>query len=126
MASIVLGIAAVVSVESFSENLQYNIDLQSKSLMGADFVIDSRHPANDKVQAIIDSLGGADATEINFSSMCLFPKNGQTKFVRVVGMEGDFPFYGVSAHIFPHFLAVTLYVKDIIGDLKGKPYPGAV
>lgn len=94
MASIVLGIAAVVSVESFSENLQYNIDLQSKSLMGADFVIDSRHPANDKVQAIIDSLGGADATEINFSSMCLFPKNGQTKFVRVVGMEGDFPFYG--------------------------------
>lgn len=94
MASIVLGIAAVVSVESFSENLQYNIDLQSKSLMGADFVIDSRHPANDKVQAIIDSLGGADATEINFSSMCLFPKNGHTKFVRVVGMEGDFPFYG--------------------------------
>ena len=94
MASIVLGIAAVVSVESFSENLQYNIDLQSKSLMGADFVIDSRHTANDKVQAIIDSLGGADATEINFSSMCLFPKNGQTKFVRIVGMEGDFPFYG--------------------------------
>ncbi len=94
MASIVLGIAAVVSVESFSENLQYNIDLQSKSLMGADFVIDSRHPANERVQSIIDSLGGADATEVNFSSMCLFPKSGQTKFVRVVGMKGPFPFYG--------------------------------
>jgi putative ABC transport system permease protein len=62
--------------------------------MGADFVIDSRHPANDVVQAIIDSLGGADATEVNFSSMALFPRNGQTKFVRVVGMEGPFPFYG--------------------------------
>ena len=32
--------------------------------------------------------------KVNFSSMCLFPKNGQTKFVRVVGMQGDFPFYG--------------------------------
>ena len=94
MASIVLGIAAVVSVESFSENLQYNIDLQSKSLMGADFVIDSRHPANERVQGLMDSLGGADAMEVNFSSMCLFPKNGQTKFVRVVGLEGPFPFYG--------------------------------
>ena len=94
MASIVLGIAAVVSVESFSDNLQHNIDLQSKSLMGAEFVIDSRHPANEKVRGIIDSLGGADATEINFSSMCLFPRSGQTKFVRVVGMEGPFPFYG--------------------------------
>ena len=59
MASIVLGIAAVVSVESFSGSLEHNIDLQSKALMGADFVIDSRHPANERVQAIIDSLGGA-------------------------------------------------------------------
>ena len=94
MASIVLGIAAVVSVESFSDNLQFNIDLQSKSLMGADFVIDSRHKPNERVQAIIDSLGGADAMEVNFSSMCLFPKNEKTKFVRIVGMEGPFPFYG--------------------------------
>ena len=94
MASIVLGIAAVVSVESFSDNLQYNIDLQSKSLMGADYVIDSRHKANPRVQSIIDSLGGADAMEVNFSSMCLFPKNEKTKFVRIVGMEGPFPFYG--------------------------------
>ena len=41
MASIILGIAAVVSIQSFSENLQDNIALQSKSLMGADFIIDS-------------------------------------------------------------------------------------
>lgn len=94
MASIVLGIGAVVSIHSFSQNLKTNIALQSKSLMGADFIIDSRHPANDKVQQIIDSLGGADAREINFNSMALFPKNESTKLVQVKGLEGDFPFYG--------------------------------
>jgi len=94
MASIVLGIAAVVSIQSFSENLKENIALQSKSLMGADFIIDSRQKPNEKVLRIIDSLGGADAKEINFSSMCLFPKNGATKLVQIRGLEGGFPFYG--------------------------------
>ena len=94
MASIVLGIAAVVSIQSFSENLKTNIELQSKSLMGADFIIDSRNPPNEKVQKIIDSLGGADAKEINFASMGFFPKNGGTKLIRVIGMDGAFPFYG--------------------------------
>lgn len=94
MASIVLGIAAVVSIQSFGENLKDNIDLQSKALMGADYTIDSDSPPNERVQQIIDSLGGADASEINFSSMAAFPKNGTTKLVQVRGIEGNFPFYG--------------------------------
>ncbi|MGI9530902.1 ABC transporter permease [Lutimonas sp.] len=94
MASIVLGIGAVVSIQSFGENLKSNIELQSKALMGADYIIDSRHAPNERVQGIIDSLGGADAREINFASMGFFPKNGGTKLVRVKGLEGDFPFYG--------------------------------
>ncbi len=94
MASIVLGIGAVVSIQSFGENLKSNIELQSKALMGADYIIDSRHAPNERVQGIIDSLGGADASEINFASMGLFPKNGGTKLVQVRGLKGDFPFYG--------------------------------
>jgi len=93
MASIILGIAAVVSIQLFSENLKQNIQGQSKTLMGADFIIDSRQLPNEKVQSIIDSLG-ADASEVNFSSMAAFPKNGETKLVRVRGIEGAFPFYG--------------------------------
>jgi putative ABC transport system permease protein len=94
MASIVLGIAAVVSIQSFSLNLKSNIATQSKSLMGSDFKIDSDKEPNEAVIAIMDSLGGADAREINFPSMVAFPKQGATKFVRIRGIEGDFPFYG--------------------------------
>ena len=94
MASIILGIGAVVAIQSFSENLKQNIKVQSKALMGADFIIDSRQLPNEKVQFIIDSLGGADASEVNFASMAAFPKNDESKLVRIRGIEGNFPFYG--------------------------------
>jgi len=94
MASIVLGIAAVVAIQSFGENLKNNIALESKALMGADFKIDSDDPPNERVLQIIDSLGGAQAKEISFASMAAFPGYEATKLVQVRGIEGRFPFYG--------------------------------
>ena len=96
MASIILGIAAVVSIQLFSANLKDNIKKQSKSLMGADFIIDSRNKPSKKVQAIIDSLQPA-ANEVNFVSMAAFPKNDGTKLVKVRAIKGNFPFYGKLA-----------------------------
>jgi len=95
MASIVLGIAAVVSIQSFGETLKENIGLQSKALMGADFKIDSNSPPNERVQSIMDSLGGANAREISFSSMAAFPGMKGTKLVQVRGIDAGFPFYGM-------------------------------
>ena len=74
-------------------NLKQNIKNQSKALMGADFIIDSRQLPSEKVQAIIDSLNVA-ASEVNFVSMAAFPKNDGTKLVKVRAIEGNFPFYG--------------------------------
>ncbi len=93
MASIVLGIAAVVSIQLFSQNLTENIQRQSKSLMGADYTIESNQLPKERAQAIIDSLK-PDASEVNFVSMAAFPKNDGAKLVRVRGLKGDFPFYG--------------------------------
>ncbi len=94
MASIVLGIAAVVSIQSFGVNLKENIALQSRSLMGTDYKIDSNDAPNERILAVLDSLGGADAREISFPSMVSFKVNEGTKLVQVRGIEGGFPFYG--------------------------------
>ncbi|MGO4911145.1 ABC transporter permease [Leeuwenhoekiella sp. W20_SRS_FM14] len=94
MLSIVLGIAAIVSIQSFGETLKTNIALQSKGLMGADFKIDSDSELTDEALFIVDSLGGADAKEITFASMALFPNNNATKLVQVRGISKGFPFYG--------------------------------
>ena len=93
MASIILGIAAVVSIQLFSQTLTDNIQRQSKSLMGADFRIDINELPSERAQATIDSLK-PDASEVSFVSMVAFPKNNGTKLVRVRGLQGDFPFYG--------------------------------
>ena len=93
MASIILGIAALVSIQSFSDNLQNNIVLQSKALMGADYIIDSNHLPNEKVQTIIDSLG-PKGMEVSFASMASFPGKSGTKLSQIRGIEGGFPIYG--------------------------------
>src|SRR5690606_29320308 len=92
--SIALGVTAVVSIQAFSETLRESIGQESKSLMGADFLVESDRPINDRVQGILDSLGGAHAQETRFLSMAAFPGNPGTKLLDVRGIEGGFPFYG--------------------------------
>jgi putative ABC transport system permease protein len=93
MASIILGIAAVVSIQSFSKNLSENISLQSKALMGADYLIDTPTLPSENVQNVIDSLG-PQGTEVNFASMAVFPSAASSKLVQVRGVGGSFPLYG--------------------------------
>lgn len=95
MSAIVLGIAALVSIQNFGKTLEETISGQSRELMGSDFLIDSDHPANERVQGIIDSLGGEQSREVNFVSMALFPGKEGSKLIRVRAMDGEYPFYGV-------------------------------
>ena len=113
MASIILGIAAVVSIQLFSTNLKDNIKRQSKALMGADYIIDSKQEPTERAKAIIDSLN-PDASEVNFVSMIAFPKSEGTKLVKVRGLEGDFPFYG-TIDTQPSSAAITY--QDLGGAL---------
>lgn len=93
MGSIILGIAAVVSIQSFSTSLEENIGVQSKALMGSDYLIDSNQLPTERVQKIIDSLG-VDGYEVAFSSMAAFPSKDATKLVNVRGIGGEYPLYG--------------------------------
>ncbi len=94
MSAIVLGIGALVSIQNFGKTLEDTISGQSRELMGADFLIDSNHPANERVQGIIDSLGGAAGREVSFVSMALFPNKEGSKLIRVRAMAGSYPIYG--------------------------------
>ncbi len=94
MSAIVLGIAALVSIQNFGRTLEETISGQSRELMGSDYLIDSDHPANERVQGIIDSLGGPQSREVSFVSMAVFPGREGSKLIRVRAMEGEYPFYG--------------------------------
>ncbi len=97
MGSATLGVAVLVAITSFQNNLERTIDRQSKALLGADLVIKSRRPfAQDTVQ-LMKSLGGEQSRQVSFSSMVYFPKSRSTRLARIRALEGDFPYYGKLA-----------------------------
>jgi putative ABC transport system permease protein len=92
--AIIMGVAALVSVNSFGENLVREVDIQAKSLLGADVVLNSRRPFTERIDQVADSLGAEQSLETSFTSMALFPKSGGTRLVQVRAIKGNFPFYG--------------------------------
>ncbi|MFT4758321.1 MAG: putative ABC transport system permease protein [Paraglaciecola sp.] len=112
ISSIVLGIAALVAINSFSENLQKDINNEAKSLLGTDLLVDGNQAVPDSLMPFLDSLDSeARARAMNFVSMVYFPKNGGTRLAQVKAMEGDFPFYG-------KLLTDPLTAKDTYQDGK--------
>ncbi len=93
-ASIVLGIAALVAINSFKENLENDINRQAKELLGADLVIYGNQSASDSLIWLFDSLGGDRSIEKSFASMILFPKNDGTRLVNVRAISGIYPYFG--------------------------------
>ncbi len=93
-ASIVLGIAAMVAIGSFGKNLEQAVEQQTKALLGADLMVQSRDDFNARQRAALDGLGDAQSEQTLFSSMVLFPKTQGTRLGQIVGLRGDFPYYG--------------------------------
>ena len=94
IASISLGIAAMVGITSFRENLLEEIDRQAKGLVGSDVrVIGNRDLPDSLLQSFRD-LTGEYSRERYFASMVLFPESQGTRLVQVRALEGAYPYYG--------------------------------
>lgn len=94
VASLITGIAAVVALDSFNHLLQNDIDRNAKELIGADFVVNGDKKFGKEVQAAFDSTGLDQASQVDMASMVLFVNSGQSRLIRLVALEGGFPFYG--------------------------------
>src|SRR5690606_25091039 len=67
--SIVLGIAAMVAIGSFGRSMERAVEQQTKGLLGADIMVQSRDELTDAQKTFLDSLGGKTSDQILFSSM---------------------------------------------------------
>jgi putative ABC transport system permease protein len=94
MSSIILGVAALVAINSFNDNLVRDIETQSKSLLGADMTVGGRKPIPESLTVSLDSLTSEKSTEVELFSMSYLPSKEQSQFVRIRGLTGDFPYYG--------------------------------
>ena len=94
MSSIILGVAALVAINSFNDNLVRDIEMQSKSLLGADMTVGGRKPIPESLLVALDSLTDVKSTEVELFSMSYLPSVDESQFVRLKGFTGDFPYYG--------------------------------
>lgn len=92
--SIVLGIAALVSIGSLMEQMAQAVKDQAKALLGADLVITSRRALGESEEQLLQSIGGESSREVAFTSMVYFPESGGTRLAQIRALEGGFPYYG--------------------------------
>ncbi len=97
MSSISLGVAALVAIDSFSENVIQSVHEQSKALLGGDVSSSRQSARTPAIDSLIDSLGRVgfpSATATNFNSMALVLRTGGTRLVQVHAVSPSYPFYG--------------------------------
>lgn len=92
--SISLGIAALVGITSFRENLLLEIDSQAKSLIGADFEVRGSKPLPDSLMLAFYAIAPEMSRETYFASMVYFPRTMGTRLAQVRALSGKYPYYG--------------------------------
>jgi putative ABC transport system permease protein len=97
MSSISLGVAALVAIDSFSENVTRSVREQSRALLGGDVSLFSRRPFSVGIDSLLDSLArsGIPSTRVtSFASMGVVARTGATRLVQVRAVTEGYPFYG--------------------------------
>ncbi len=96
MGTVAVGVAALVAINSFTDNLQSSVRQQARSLLGADLALVSRQPFSPRVEAVLDTLGqrARVARVTSFAGMAYVPRTAGTRLVQVAAVEGEYPFYG--------------------------------
>lgn len=96
MGTVAVGVAALVAINSFTDNLRDSVRQQARALLGADLSLVSRQPFSRRVEALLDTLsrGSQQARVISFAGMAYVPRTAGTRLVQVAAVEGPYPFYG--------------------------------
>ena len=99
LASIALGVAALVAISSFTDSLQGSVRDQARSLLGADLALGSANRFSPRAEAELEKVlreaPGAEVSRVlRFSAMAYVPRTAGTRLVQVTAVEGGYPFYG--------------------------------
>jgi len=94
VSAIVLGIAALVGIRGFGDNLSRSIDEQARELVGADLVLSGSAPFDSTLTPTLRKLGRERSDEVAFASLVQFPKGQGVRLAQIKGLTGNFPYYG--------------------------------
>src|SRR6056297_4117037 len=85
--AVIAGVAALVAILSFRNDVLLTVDDQSRELLGADLEVRMNQPYPDVIQSYIDSIGGSSATAIEFNSMVIYSDEGQNRLSQIRAID---------------------------------------
>ncbi len=101
--AIAVGVAALVAINSFTDNLRESVRQQARALLGADLALSSGTPLSPKSEAVLGEVRAAAtvrgeapslARVTSFAAMAWAPASSGTRLVQVTAVEAGYPFYG--------------------------------
>ena len=99
VASIAVGVAALVAISSFTDSLQESVREQARALLGADLALGSASRfsprAEEELKKVVGEARGTDVSRlVRFGAMAYVPRTTGARLVQVTAVEGGYPFYG--------------------------------
>ena len=119
MASIALGVAALVSIHSFREDFARSVQEEADVLMGGNARISDDKPLPSEIVAVLDSLVGEQvlaARVTTASSMVLAPVTNTVRLLQVRAMDPGYPYYGAVTTSPPGLWGAHLEPGKILVD----------
>lgn len=93
-AGVTAGVAALVAINGFTDNLRTSVAEQAQALLGADLSFESRSVLPDLASAALDSIGGTTSQVTSFSAMTYAAVSETARLTQMSAVRGGWPFYG--------------------------------
>jgi putative ABC transport system permease protein len=99
--SVAAGVAALVAINGFTDNLRTSVGAQAKALFGADLSVSGRKPFPERIERWADTVisgdtasGARTARVTSFAAMAFVTRTSGVRLVQVRSAEPGYPFYG--------------------------------
>jgi putative ABC transport system permease protein len=99
--SVAVGVAALVAINSFTDNLRHSVEREARGLLGGDVALSSAGPFSPRAEALLAELCSATQPRadvvrvVNFGAMAFRSGEGSTRLVQVLAVDPGYPYYGV-------------------------------
>jgi putative ABC transport system permease protein len=100
VAAIAIGVAALVAINSFTDNLRASVQREARSLLGADLSLSAAGPFSERAESLLGDVRRSTRPEaglarvVSFGAMVFRPGGGATRLAQVLAVDPGYPFYG--------------------------------
>ncbi len=98
--AIAVGVAALVAINSFTNNLRDSVQKEARALLGADLSVSTAGPWSDKAESLVAEVRAATepaaemARVVSFGAMAFRPGGETTRLAQVLAVDPGYPYYG--------------------------------